>query len=136
MMQDDCVFCQIVSKKEKAAVIYEDDYVLGFLDIAQVTPGHCLVIPKEHIKNLLTMNEKTASHLFRVIPDIARKLQKRLNAQGMNLVMNNEPVANQMVFHAHVHLIPRYNFSEIQMLSNKNPIAFEKLVILAEKIKK
>ncbi|WP_302192554.1 HIT family protein [uncultured Streptococcus sp.] len=135
MMQDDCLFCQIVAKKEKVAIIYEDESVLAFLDIAQVTPGHALIIPKSHVKNLLTMNGKTASQLFQVIPDIARNLKEKTGAQGINLIMNNEAIANQVIFHAHVHLIPRYRGDGVEIASKKHPTPLSELMNFAETIK-
>lgn len=135
-MQDDCLFCQIVAKKEKAAIIYEDENVLAFLDIAQVTSGHALIIPKSHVKNLLTMDGKTASQLFQVLPDIARNLKEKTGAQGINLVMNNEVIAHQVIFHAHVHLIPRYRGDGVEITSKKHPTSLSKLLNFAEVIKK
>lgn len=106
---DNCIFCQIVSGTIPAAKVYEDDEVLAFLDITQVTKGHTLVIPKEHVRNLLDMSEKTASKVFAKVPTIARALQKITGASGVNLLNNNEEVAGQTVFHAHIHILPRFS---------------------------
>ncbi|HEQ4956306.1 TPA: HIT family protein, partial [Streptococcus pyogenes] len=89
--------------------VYEDEQVLAFLDISQTTKGHTLVIPKQHVRNLLEMTAETASHLFARIPKIARAIQSATGATAMNIINNNEALAGQTVFHAHVHLVPRYN---------------------------
>lgn len=105
---DNCIFCQIVAGKIPASKVYEDEDVLAFLDISQVTKGHTLVIPKEHVRNLLDMSEDTASKVFAKVPAIARALQKVTGADGANLLNNSEEVAGQTVFHAHIHILPRY----------------------------
>lgn len=106
---DNCIFCQIIAGKIPSSKVYEDDQVLAFLDITQTTPGHTLLIPKQHVKNLLEMSDETASSLFARLPKVARGVQKATGASGMNIINNNEAIAGQSVFHAHVHLVPRYS---------------------------
>ena len=105
----DCIFCNIIAGKIPTTKIYEDDDVLAFLDITQTTPGHSLVVPKKHSRNLLAMNPNEAASLFAKIPAIANMIKDNLNASGMNILQNNEEKAGQTVFHTHVHLIPRYD---------------------------
>lgn len=106
---DNCIFCQIVAGQLPASKVYEDDDVLAFLDISQVTKGHTLVIPKKHVRNLLDMSEATASKVFSKVPRIARAVQKATGASGVNLLNNSEEVAGQTVFHAHIHILPRFS---------------------------
>lgn len=105
----DCIFCHIVAGDIPAATIYEDEQVLAFLDITQVTKGHTLVIPKKHYRNLLEMDEQATAHLFEKIPTISCKLKETLGAKGVNLINNNEEAAGQTVFHTHIHLLPRFD---------------------------
>ena len=105
----DCIFCKIISRDIPSYQIYEDDDVLAFLDITQTTKGHTLVVPKKHIRNVLEMTGEDAATLFFKIPQIASHITKTLGATGMNILQNNETIAGQTVFHAHVHLIPRYS---------------------------
>ncbi|MGO2925438.1 HIT family protein [Lactococcus laudensis] len=105
----DCIFCKIISGDIPSYQIYEDDDVLAFLDITQTTKGHTLVVPKKHIRNVLEMTAEDAATLFSKIPEIAAHITKTLGASGMNILQNNETIAGQTVFHAHVHLIPRYS---------------------------
>lgn len=105
----DCIFCKIVAGDVPSSKVYEDDEVLAFLDITQVTKGHTLVIPKQHHRNLLEMNAETASTLFARVPQIAQQLKEKLGASGLNIINNNEEVAGQTVFHTHVHLLPRFD---------------------------
>ncbi|HEP1645417.1 TPA: HIT family protein [Streptococcus pyogenes] len=106
---ENCIFCSIIQGDIPSSKVYEDEQVLAFLDISQTTKGHTLVIPKQHIRNLLEMTAETASHLFARIPKIARAIQSATGATAMNIINNNEALAGQTVFHAHVHLVPRYN---------------------------
>ena len=105
----DCIFCKIISGDIPSYQVYEDDDVLAFLDITQTTKGHTLVVPKKHIRNVLEMSAEDAATLFSKIPHIASHITQRLSASGMNILQNNEMIAGQTVFHAHVHLIPRYS---------------------------
>jgi histidine triad (HIT) family protein len=104
----DCIFCKIIAGDIPSYQIYEDDDVLAFLDITQTTKGHTLVVPKKHIRNLLEMSSDDAARLFSKMPGIASHITDKLGALGMNILQNNEEIAGQTVFHAHVHLIPRY----------------------------
>ncbi|NYV66780.1 HIT family protein [Bacillus sp. Gen3] len=104
----DCIFCKIVNGEIPSAKIYEDEHVMAFIDISQVTKGHTLIIPKIHKENIFELTPEIASHLFEVVPKIANALKKEFNPIGMNLVNNNGEQAGQTVFHFHLHLIPRY----------------------------
>ncbi len=104
-----CIFCKIVSGEIPCYKIYEDEYVLAFLDISQTTKGHTLVIPKKHVENMLECDDKTLSYLMQVAQKIGKKIVVNLNAKGMNVLTNINEVAGQTVKHFHVHLIPRYD---------------------------
>lgn len=108
-MISDCIFCKIVAGEIPSSKVYEDDYVLAFLDITQVTPGHTLVIPKQHCRTVLEMDSLTSSALGTVLPKISRHLVEQLSANGLNILNNSEEVAGQTVFHAHFHLLPRFS---------------------------
>lgn len=104
----DCIFCKIVNGEIPASKVYEDEHVLAFLDISQVTKGHTLVIPKNHNENLYDLSEETARHLFAVIPKVTNSIKDQLKPEGLNLLSNTGEKAGQQVFHLHLHLIPRY----------------------------
>ena len=106
----DCIFDKIINREIPAHIVYEDEVVLAFLDISQVTKGHTLVIPKKHVKDIFEYDEELAGAVFSRIPKIARALQASDPAiQGINILNNNGEVAYQSVFHSHIHLIPRYS---------------------------
>ena len=131
----DCIFCKIIAGEIPASKVYEDDQVLAFLDISQVTPGHTLVVPKQHFRNLLEMDADSTSQLFSRVPDIARKVMKVTKAKGMNILNNNEEIAGQTVFHTHVHLAPRYEETDdLQISFETHEPDFTALAELAAKI--
>ena len=106
----DCIFCKIINGEIPSYKIYEDEIVYAFLDITQVTPGHTLVVPKKHAKDIFEYDEELASQVFARIPKIARALEKAYpDMQGLNIINNNREVAYQSVFHSHIHLIPRFS---------------------------
>lgn len=133
----DCIFCKIIAGEIPSSKIYEDDKAIAILDITQVTPGHTLLIPKEHHRNVLVMDAQATADLFSLLPEIAHKILTATGAQGINIVNNNEEVAGQTVFHTHVHLIPRYESGDdFDMTFTAHEPDFEKMAELAEKITK
>ena len=134
---DNCIFCKIISGEIPSSKVYEDDKVLAFLDISQATKGHTLVIPKEHVRNILEMSAEPAETVFSRVPKIARAVQKATGAIGMNILNNNEEVAGQTVFHAHIHLVPRYGADDgIHMGFDEHEPDFAALASLADSIAK
>ena len=134
-MVDDCIFCKIVAGDIPSSKVYEDEEVLAFLDISQVTPGHTLVVPKNHARNLLEMDETTTAQLFARVSKVAQKVKAATQAPAMNIISNMEEIAGQTVFHTHVHIIPRYTDQDELMISfTEHEPNFEQLARLAGKI--
>lgn len=106
---NNCLFCKISNKEIPGVTIYEDEQMIAFLDISQITKGHTLIIPKKHFKNVYEIDEETISHLYKQVPKIARAITSAFCAKGINVVNNNCEAAGQTVFHYHIHLIPRYS---------------------------
>lgn len=103
-----CIFCSIIKGDIPCAKVYEDEHVLAFLDLSQVTKGHTLVIPKVHKENIYELTPDIAKHIFEVVPKIANAIKAEYNPIGLNILNNNGEHAGQSVFHFHMHLIPRY----------------------------
>jgi histidine triad (HIT) family protein len=104
----DCIFCKIVKGEIPSAKVFENEHVVAFLDLSQVTKGHTLIIPKVHKENLFELTPEIAKNIFEVAPTIANALKETYNPIGLNVVNNNGEKAGQSVFHFHMHLIPRY----------------------------
>lgn len=110
------VFEMIVDNKIPSYKIYEDDLVLAFLDISQVTKGHTLVIPKKAYDNIFSIDEDTLKHLIAVTKKISHAIDKAYEPKGINLLNNNGAIAGQTVFHYHMHIIPRYDETTLETL--------------------
>ncbi len=104
----DCVFCKIVRGEIPSYKVYEDDDTLAFLDIHPNNPGHTLVVPKKHFENLYALDDHHLAALMRTVQKIAKAVKPAVAAGGINIAMNNEEVAGQIIFHAHLHVIPRF----------------------------
>lgn len=107
---DDCIFCKIIANEIPSVTVYEDDDVKAFLDISQVTPGHTLLVPKDHVTDIFEYDAEFAAKIFSKIPKISKAI-KASNPEiaGMNICQNNGEIAYQTVMHSHIHLIPRYS---------------------------
>lgn len=106
--KDDCIFCKIVKGEIPSAKVFENEQVLAFLDISQVSKGHTLVIPKVHKENVFELTPELAQEIFKVVPSIANSIKKQFSPLGLNLLNNNGEHAGQTVYHYHLHIIPRY----------------------------
>ena len=105
MAEDKCLFCSIVSRKTEAAVVYEDDDCLAFLDHRPLFYGHCLVVPKTHYETLHELPGEHVGPLFKKVKMLSVAVQTALSAQGTFVAMNNR--VSQSVPHLHVHVVPR-----------------------------
>lgn len=102
-----CVFCKIVAGEIPSHKVYEDDDTLAFLDIAPVSCGHILVIPKKHFQNMEDIPEDELSKLIKAVKKVGRAIKDGLAVAGYNANVNNDPAAGQVIPHIHFHIIPR-----------------------------
>lgn len=103
----DCIFCKIVAAEVPAAVVFEDDEVLAFLDVGPLADGHALVIPRHHYRSFRDLPVGLASAIASVLPRITRAVLEVTGSTGVNILCNDGASAGQVVPHVHVHLIPR-----------------------------
>lgn len=103
---DNCLFCRIRDKEIKSKIIYEDEAVIAFNDINPQAPVHVLIISKEHIDKISSLNEKNSLMAAKMII-AAKKIARENNIEtdGYRLVFNCGPNAGQAVFHIHLHLL-------------------------------
>lgn len=130
----DCAFCKIIAGEIPCYKVYEDDNFLAFLDIYPVNPGHVLVIPKEHHDNVFTLPDELASNYFIIVKKISKIVKDVMNADGININMNNLPAAGQVVFHSHIHVIPRFNGDGLNHWGSKD-INKDEMSLIADKMK-
>jgi len=101
------IFSKIIQREMPAEIIYEDEDVLAFLDISPNNPGHTLVIPKEPSINIFDISSDSWVKVMAAVRMLAPVIKEAVGAGGINIQMNNGELAGQLVFHTHVHLIPR-----------------------------
>jgi len=89
-------------------VIYEDGHVMAFFDIKPHSPGHTMVIPKEHAPNILELSDPEIGPLFSAVKAVAGILTRKLKADGITIGLNQGRASGQEVDHVHVHLMPRW----------------------------
>jgi diadenosine tetraphosphate (Ap4A) HIT family hydrolase len=104
----DCIFCRIARKEEHASFVYEDKDAVAFLDARPVNEGHTLVIPRKHYENIYEIPDEEVANIFKIVKKLAYGISKSEKADGISIVQNNGEAARQIIFHFHVHIIPRY----------------------------
>lgn len=105
---EDTIFMKIIRREIPAEIVYEDADTLAFLDIRPTNPGHTLVVPKKPFRNIFDIDDETLAAVMRTVRKVAKAVNEAVGAEGMNITTNNKAAAGQIVFHYHVHIIPRF----------------------------
>ena len=105
MVDDNCLFCRIVSGELATAVVYEDDNSVAFLDHRPLFHGHTLLVPREHVETLSDLPTVQIEPYFKAAQLLARAIESAMEAEGTFVAMNNR--ISQSVPHLHVHIVPR-----------------------------
>src|SRR3989344_4166418 len=105
----DCIFCRIIKGEIPSAKVFEDKDTLAFLDVNPVSKWHCLVVPKKHFQDVFDINSNDFQKIILAGKGLAKRLKEKLKADGVNLLQSNGKSAGQVIFHFHLHVIPRYN---------------------------
>jgi histidine triad (HIT) family protein len=132
---EECVFCKIVARKLPAAIVYENDDYIAFMDKAPFSEGHTLVCPRKHGETIWDMAEPEIGGLFALSARLSRAVMKATNSDGFRFVQNNGEAANQVVAHVHVHVIP-VKLSNKGLWLDRKTFPLEELEITAQKIRK
>ena len=108
MDRGSCIFCAIVDGEAPASFLHQDELVSAFMDINPVNPGHLLVVPRAHYVGLSDIAPAAAARMFVVAQRLASALREsEIPCEGINLFYADGAVAGQVVFHAHLHVVPR-----------------------------
>lgn len=118
---DDCVFCKIIKNELPSEKVYEDDKVLAFLDIKPINIGHALVITKNHYPNIYETPDAELCAMTVAAKKISLGVREAVKADGINIAMNNGHPAGQLVFHSHLHVIPRFTNDGFEHWGSKRP---------------
>ena len=107
----DCIFCMISQGKVPCHKVYEDEKCFAFLDIAPVSRGHVLVIPKEHAAKMHELSDESCPALMLAVKKVSKAVQEAFSCD-FNILNNNGKMAGQAVHHVHFHVIPRRGIKE------------------------
>jgi histidine triad (HIT) family protein len=129
---EDCIFCKIINRQIPAYILDENEDVITFLSLE----NHPLVVPKRHIPNIYSLDDRSASAVMVEAVKIAKAVKEGVGCDGVNLVQANEPAANQDVFHFHLHIKPRWYNDTVILHWNTNEVSAEKLQESMELIKR
>jgi len=100
-----CAFCEIIRGEVQSYGVFEDEVSLAFLDHRPLFPGHCLLVPRDHIETLADLPPALITPLFSNAKLLARAVEQALEAEGSFVAINNR--VSQSVPHLHIHIVPR-----------------------------
>lgn len=131
---DNNIFAKILRGEIPNHTVYEDDYTLAFMDVMPRCDGHCLVIPKNPSRNLLEIETTDLTSLMASVQRVMRAAKIAFKANGITIQQFNEQAAGQVVFHTHIHILPRHTGDRLgphtrEMAPNETLAAHAKLII-------
>lgn len=130
----ECAFCRIAAGSLPHHIVDEDDDWIAFLNIAPATPGHTLVVPKQHAEFLWDLTPEIAASLGVGLQRVARRLEDRLKPAGLTLFQSNRSAGWQTVFHTHFHLVPRSEGDQLVPSWTKRDGDPNELAVIAGKL--
>jgi histidine triad (HIT) family protein len=116
-----CTFCGIVAGRSPSYRVAEDEYTVAFLDIAPANPGHTLVVPRVHVRDVWDASATVHGQVARMVHEVAALLSAALAPDGLNIVQANGAAAWQDVFHLHCHLVPRRHGDDLRLMWDVSP---------------
>lgn len=131
----DCIFCKIANGEIPSHTVYEDEMFRVIMDLNPASPGHMLILPKEHYQDLYELPEEVAAEAMKLAKRLAEASRKAFNPDGLNVIQNNGEAAGQTVMHYHLHVIPRYEGVEGFGVWKGHSTTEEKLTEQATKLK-
>lgn len=103
----DCLFCKIAKKDINSMQLYEDDFIMAFMDINPQCDGHTLIIPKEHYDDYTSIPADVLAHIFKKAEILGDALTQKLKSKGYRLIINYGD--QQEIKHFHLHILPKVN---------------------------
>ncbi|SCE89782.1 histidine triad (HIT) family protein [Micromonospora coriariae] len=109
-VEADCPFCEIVRRETPdTREVYRDEHVVAFFPVEPATLGHTLVVPRDHIPDVWSLDEEAATRLAHITLRLSHAVKSATEPEGLNIIQSNGVVATQTVPHLHVHLVPRWS---------------------------
>ncbi len=130
----DCIFCKIIKGEIPCHKVYEDDSVIAFLDIHPVSYGHTLVVPKSHYADFLNTPPEVIADLMAVVQKIAPAILEATKNEAFNIGINTGKLAGQVIFHTHIHIMPR-SVNDGLTMWGENPKVVKDFAVLVKQIK-
>jgi histidine triad (HIT) family protein len=135
MSDNDCLFCKIVAGEIPSQRVDEDEHTVAFMDIHPATPGHALVIPRRHSRDLSEIQPEDLQATILAAQRLAQRMLERLDADGINLLNCRGEAAWQTVFHFHMHVIPRYHGDPLRLPWHPEPGDSDEIARAAEALR-
>jgi histidine triad (HIT) family protein len=130
-MSEDCIFCRIIQHQAPAYILLEDEHIIVLLS----RENHPLVVPRQHIPNIYTLDEATGAYIMNAAIKVARAVKAGLACEGVYLTQANEPAAGQDVFHFHLHIYPRWHDVDFRSQQTSQNVAESDKQEILQKIK-
>ncbi|MBM3565144.1 MAG: HIT family protein [Alphaproteobacteria bacterium] len=128
------IFTKIVNRQIPAAIVYEDEETIAFMDAGQVKPGHVVVAAKKQVETILDLDDRLAEALFRTAAKVAKAIERAFGPEGLTILQANKAAGWQTVPHVHLHVLPRHKGDGVEITwPRKNP-SFEELQSMAAKL--
>lgn len=134
-MTEECIFCQIMEDMAPCYAVHETRYTRTFLDIFPASPGHCLIVTRDHYQDIFEATPEAIAMVGHVSTLIAHTVKNELQCDGVGIFQLNGAAAGQTVFHYHMHVIPRRQGEDLAIHSRVpgNP---DELQAMAERLKR
>lgn len=128
------VFTKIVAREIPAAIVYEDELTIAFMDAGQVNPGHVIVATRDPFETVLELDDQVASALFRTAVKIAKAVERAFKPAGITILQANKVAGWQTVPHVHLHVLPRHADDGVLLTWPRKDPPFDELRELAARI--
>jgi histidine triad (HIT) family protein len=135
MADPDCLFCGIVAGSIPSETIDSDERTVAFMDINPATPGHALVVPREHSADLLEIGPEDLTATILAAQRLSRRMEDVLEADGINLINACGAAAWQTVFHFHIHVVPRYEDDPLKLPWVPEPGDSKEIASVAQRLR-
>jgi histidine triad (HIT) family protein len=135
MADPDCLFCGIVAGSIPSETIDSDERTVAFMDISPATPGHALVVPREHSADLLEIGAEDLTATILAAQRLSKRMEDVLGADGINLINAWGAAAWQTVFHFHIHVVPRYEGDPLKLPWIPEPGDSDEIASVAQRLR-
>jgi histidine triad (HIT) family protein len=135
LQKQQCIFCHIISKRVQSRIVYEDDQVMGVLDINPANPGHVLLLPKEHFSVSPQMPDDLVAHMGMIAKGLSKAMLRALGAQGTTILAANGVAAGQRASHFMMHVIPRREGDNVGIAPPQGQVSEEQLKMFTDTLR-